>query len=105
MARRKQSSRPPAKRRITVSQIILYAISVIVIVGIAAGFVISVLPTSVEERQLTPTVVPLETLAPTPTQTLTPTLTLTTTTTTTPAKPPVEGAATPRSDQRPTTAP
>jgi hypothetical protein len=103
MARRKLSSRSPAKRRITVSQIILYAISIIVIVGIAAGFVISLLPTPVEDRLLTPPVVPLETFTPTPTQTLTPTLTLTTTTT--PAGPPVEGAATPRSDQRPTAAP
>ncbi len=104
MARRKMSSRPPAKRRVTASQVILYAISVIVIVGIAAGFLLSVLPTPAENRALTPTVVPLETLISTPTQTLTPTLTLTTTTTA-PAKPPVEGAATPRSDQRPTTAP
>ncbi len=104
MARRKLTSRPPAKRRVTVSQVILYAISVIVIVGIAAGFVLSVLPTPAENRLLTPTVIPLETLTATPTQTLTPTLTLTTTATT-PAKPPVEGVATPRSDQRPTTAP
>ncbi len=103
MARRKLSSRPPAKRRITASQVILYAISVIVIVGIAAGFVISVLPTPAENQVLTPTVIPLETLVPTPTLTLTPTLTITTTTT--PAQPPVEGAGTPRSDQRPTVAP
>ena len=103
MARRKPSSRPPAKRRITVSQIVMYAISVFVIVGIAAGFVISLLPTPVEDRLLTPTFVPLETFTPAPTQTLTPTLTLTTTTM--PAEPPVEGAATPRSDQRPTAAP
>ncbi len=103
MARRKQSSRPPAKRRVTVSQVILYAISVIVIVGIAAGFVISLLPTPVEERLLTPSVIPIETFTPAPTQTLTPTLTLTATTT--PAAPPVEGAATPRSDQRPTATP
>jgi hypothetical protein len=103
MARRKLSPKPPAKRHITASQVILYAISVIVIVGIAAGFVISLLPTPVENRLLTPTPIQLETFTPTPTLTLTPTLTITTTTT--PAGPPVEGVATPRSDQRPTVAP
>lgn len=102
MSRRKQSSRPSAKRRLSVSQVVLYIISLLVIVGIAAGFVISLLPTPIEDRLPTPSSIPLDTLAPTPTQTLTATLTLTATTA--PAAPPA-GAATPRSDQRPTAAP
>ena len=101
MARRKQSSRPPAKRRLSVSQVVLYMISVLVIVGIAAGFVISLLPMPIEDRLLTPSPIPLDTLVPTPTQALTATLTLTATAT--PAEPPAGGA--PRSDQRPTAAP
>jgi hypothetical protein len=106
MARRKQTSRTSSKRRYPASQIILYVISLIVVLGIAAGFVIEMLPTPVEDRLVaTPTLFTFATLTPTLTQgpTITPTLTLTSTPAT--AEPPIGGVATPQSDQRLTAVP
>ena len=43
MASRKRAGRPPAKRRFTTSQIVLYVLSFIIVLSIAIGFVIDAL--------------------------------------------------------------
>ncbi len=77
MARRKRRSKPPSKRRLSASQIAFYALSLIIVLSMAVGFVISVLPTPTRSQQtvVTPTPVILITSTPTPTQepTITPT--------------------------------
>ena len=52
MARRKRSSKP-TKRRRSASQIALYVISLIIVLSMVIGFVVSMLPTPVDQ----PTVV------------------------------------------------
>jgi hypothetical protein len=49
MARRKQNIKPIAKRRLTTTQIILYVLSLIIILSMVIGFVISVLPMSTDQ--------------------------------------------------------
>lgn len=106
MARRRQSGRSYSRRRLSVSQIILYAISLIVVLGIAIGFVIEMLPTPAESRlTATPTRFIFATTTPTPSRELTPTLTSTLTPTPAAAEPPIGGVATPQSDLRSTATP
>jgi hypothetical protein len=65
MARRK-SSRKPTKRRRSVSQIALYVISFIIVLSMVIGFVLSMLPTPVDQPTVvTPT--PIIVTTPTPT--------------------------------------
>jgi len=94
MARRKQSSKSPSKRRLSGSQIVLAVVSLIIVLSMAIGFVISVLPTPGEQQSVaTPTPVILATSTPTPT--LEPTATPTAAT----EVPLPAGPATPQSDQ------
>jgi hypothetical protein len=49
MARRKRRSKP-TKRRWSASQIILFVISLIIVLSMVIGFVVSVLPTPVDQQ-------------------------------------------------------
>ena len=56
MARRKRSSKPTSKRRRSASQIALWVISLIIVVSMVIGFVLSVLPTPADQQTIaTPT--------------------------------------------------
>jgi hypothetical protein len=82
MARRKRRSKPTSKRRRPASQIALWVISLIIVLSMVIGFVISMLPTPVDPQTVAP---------PTP-------IILATPTSATEAPVP-EGPATPQSDQ------
>jgi hypothetical protein len=82
MARRKRRSKPTSKRRWSASQIVLFVISLIIVLSMVIGFVVSVLPTPVDPQTVAP---------PTP-------IVLATPTSATEAPVP-EGPATPQSDQ------
>jgi hypothetical protein len=91
---RKRSSKPSSKRRYSASQIALYVISVIIVLTMAIGFVLSVLPTPTEQQTVaTPTPVILST--PTSTPTAEPSVTPASAT----EVPLPSGPATPQSDQ------
>jgi hypothetical protein len=95
MARRKQTSKSSSKRRLSVSQIVLYIISLLIVLSMAIGFVVSVLPTPGRNQPA---------FTPTPTfffATITPTPTQEPTATPTPATetPSADSAATPQSGQ------
>ena len=88
MARRKGSSKS-TKRRRSASQIALYVISLIIVLSMAIGFVISMLPTPVEQVPVfTPTPVFVATATAEPSVTLT----------SESAAPPAEGTVTPQAD-------
>ncbi len=89
MARRKRSSKPTSKRRRSASQIALWVISLIIVVSMVIGFVLSVLPTPVEQQTIaTPTpVIPTLTAEPSDAPT------------STDEAPVPDGPATPQSDQ------
>ena len=64
MARRK-SSRKPTKRRRSASQIALYVISLIIVLSMVIGFVVSMLPTPVDQPTVvTPTPIVVTTATP-----------------------------------------
>lgn len=99
MARRKPvrkqtTQESPAKRKYSLSQIVLYILSLIIVLSMTIGFVISVLPSKATDRSsATPTPVIFATITPTPTQELTETPAPTT------GEPSTDGVATPASDQ------
>jgi polyferredoxin len=94
MARRKRRSKPTSKRRRPASQIALWVISLIIVLSMVIGFVISMLPTPTEPQTFaTPTPIFLATAASTPTAEPSGTPTSTT------EAPVPEGPATPQSDQ------
>lgn len=67
MARRKRTSKSPSKRRLSVSQIVLYILSLLIVLSMAIGFVISVLPTPDRSQPTTPTpTIFFATITPTP---------------------------------------
>jgi hypothetical protein len=69
MARRKRTSKPSSKRRLSASQIIFYILSVIIILSMAIGFVISAFPGATRQQSVpTPTPIIFATITPTPTQ-------------------------------------
>jgi hypothetical protein len=69
MARRKRTSKPSSKRRLSASQIIFYILSLIIILSMAIGFVISAFPGSTRQQSVpTPTLIIFATITPTPTQ-------------------------------------
>jgi hypothetical protein len=77
MASRKRAGRPPAKRRFTTSQIVLYVLSFIIVLSIAIGFVIDALVPVRNTGQSVPTPTPIIiTMTPTlvPESTITSTL-------------------------------
>jgi hypothetical protein len=91
---RKRSSKSSSKRRYSASQIALYVISLIVVLTMAIGFVISMLPTPTQQQTVaTPTPIILTT--PTSTPTAEPSVTPTSAT----EAPVPSGPATPQSDQ------
>ena len=64
MARRKRSSKP-TKRRRSASQIALYVISFIIVLSMVIGFLLSVLPTPVDQPTVvTPTPIIVTTATP-----------------------------------------
>jgi hypothetical protein len=68
MARRKQTSKSSSKRRLSGSQIVLAVLSLIIVLSMAIGFVISVLPTPGEQQSVatsTPVILATSTLTPT----------------------------------------
>lgn len=68
MARRKRNDKASTKRRPSASQIALYVISILIVLTMAIGFVLSVLPTPTEPGAVpTPTPVILATSMSTPT--------------------------------------
>jgi hypothetical protein len=72
MARRKRTSKTSSKRRLSASQIIFYILSLIIILSMAIGFVISAFPGSNRQQSVpTPTPIIFATITPTPTQGLT----------------------------------
>lgn len=88
MARRKQKGKSSARRRPSTSQIALFVLSLIIVLSMVIGFVVSVLPTPTVDQ----TVI-----------TATPTISATTTATHTPTfeteEAPSSEAATPQPDQ------
>ena len=88
MARRKQKRKSSARRHLSTSQIALFVLSLIIVLSMVIGFVVSVLPTPTVNQ----TVV-----------TATPTISATTTPIQTPTletgEPPNSESATPQSDQ------
>lgn len=88
MARRKQKGKSSARRRPSTSQIALYVLSLIIILSMVIGFVVTVLPTpTVDHTVITAT----PTVSTTATPTHTPTLET--------EEPPTSEAATPQPDQ------
>lgn len=94
MARRKRTGRSSSKRRLSASQIIFYVLSLLIVLSMTIGFVISVLPTPSRQQ-------PVVTPSPTIFATITPTPTHEPTATPTPAteEPSADGELTPQSDQ------
>ena len=84
MARRKQKRKSSARRRPSTSQIALFVLSLIIVLSMVIGFVVSVLPTPTVDQ----TVV-----------TVTPTISATTTPTLETEEPPSSEAATSQPDQ------
>ncbi len=94
MARPKRTSKSFSKRRLSASQIILYVLSLIIVLSMTIGFVISVLPTPARQQSIitpTPIIVATSTATPTLEPTATPTLAT--------EEPSNAGEATPQSDQ------
>ncbi|UCC88909.1 MAG: hypothetical protein JSV81_06300 [Anaerolineales bacterium] len=94
MSRRKPSRSSSKKRRPSISQIIFYVLSLVIVLSMTIGFVISMLPTPTDQPSVvTPTPVIFATITPTPTQEPTTTLT--------PAieEPSADGEASPQPDQ------
>jgi len=91
---RKRSSKSSPKRRRSASQIALFVISLIIVLSMAMGFVLSVLPTpDTQQTVVTPTPIILTTSTPTPT------LEPSTTPTSVTEAPTPGGPATPQSNQ------
>jgi hypothetical protein len=88
MARRKRKGKSSARRRPSTSQIALFVLSLIIVLSMVIGFVVSVLPTpTVDQTVITAT----PTVSATTTQTHTPTLAT--------EEAPSSEAATPQPDQ------
>jgi hypothetical protein len=94
MARRKRTSRSPSKRRFSASQVVFYLLSLLIVLSMAIGFVISVLPTPTR-HQIVVTPTPIILVTDTPTATPTPEPGASPTVEETPAG----GEATPQSSQ------
>jgi hypothetical protein len=94
MARRKGSNKTSSKNRRSASQIALYVISLIIVLTMAIGFVLSMLPTPAG-RSIVVTPTPIIVVTPTSTSTAEPSATPTESTET----PPAEGTTTPQAGQ------
>ena len=95
MARRKGSNKTSSKSRRSASQIALYVISLIIVLTMAIGFVLSMLPTPSGRGVIVVTPTPIIVVTPTSTSTAEPSATPTEGTET----PQAEGTITPQADQ------